>query len=354
MGLRNADLRFRLQLQGMPKTPRRPHAQTKISAAAIAERVAGGALVARPIDLRQTGLFDAALPKWIKPCLPTLVDKPPAGDNWIHEIKWDGYRISVYVADGEATIRTRNGYDWTSRFPAIAAALLKLNVRSAVIDGEAVVLDDTGRSNFSELQADLTRHGSEAAVMYAFDLMFLDGEDLRAKPLSDRREALGYLMRPSSAVTLSEEYAGSGADLFRVACEHELEGIVSKRLDAPYRSGRSKTWLKTKCVLSEMFVIIGYQPTSGAVRGALANIKVARLDGGKLVYVGPVGTGFSDSVAAMLRARLDMIVTPKCAVPALKTKGAVWVRPDLQALIAYRGTTSAGELRHASFKGLVE
>lgn len=143
------------------------------------------------------------------------------------------------------TIRTRNGHDWTSRFPNIAAALLKLNVRSAVIDGEVVVLDDMGRSNFSELQADLTRHGSERVVMYAFDLLFLDGEDLRGKPLEARREGLGYLTRPASAVVLSEEYAGAG-DLFRVACDHELEGIVSKRIDAPYRSARSKTWLKTE------------------------------------------------------------------------------------------------------------
>ena len=295
------------------------------------ERVEGRALVARPTDPRQAGLFDAPLPKWIKPCLPTLVEKPPAGDYWIHEIKWDGYRVSAYVADGKVTIRTRNGYDWTAGFPSISAALLKLDVRSAVVDGEAVVLDDMGRSNFAELQAALSKHGAEEAVLYAFDLLFLDGEDLLAKPLADRREALGFLMRPASAVALSEVYAGSGADLFRVACEHELEGIVSKRLDAPYRSGRSKTWLKTKCVLSETFVIIGYQPTSGAVRGALANIKLARFDGTTLDYVGTVGTGFSNAVAAMLRERLNAIATPKCAVEGLKTKGAVWVRPELQA-----------------------
>lgn len=221
----------------MPKPPRPSPPQTKKTAGVAVDQVAGRAIVEKPIDPRQAGLFDAPLPKWIKPCLPTLVDKPPVGDNWIHEIKWDGYRVSAYVSAGKVVIRTRNGHDWTDRFPAIAASLLKLNVRSAVIDGEAVVLDDMGRSNFSELQADLTRHGSEQAVMYAFDLLFLDGEDLRTKPLEARREALGFLMRPASAVTLSEEYAGTGAELFRVACEHELEGIVSKRLDAPYRSG---------------------------------------------------------------------------------------------------------------------
>ena len=141
------------------------------------------AIVAKPADPRQAGLFDEPLPKWIKPCLPTLVDKPPVGPQWVHEIKWDGYRVSAYVADGRATIRTRNGHDWTARFPAIARAAAALKVRSAVIDGEAVILDERGRSSFAELQADLDRHGSERAVLYAFDLLFLDGEALWKKPL---------------------------------------------------------------------------------------------------------------------------------------------------------------------------
>ena len=338
----------------MPKPPRSPRTITRRTDAAPAERVVDRAVIAKPVDPRQSGLFDAPLPGWVRPCLPTLVDAPPTGPRWIHEIKWDGYRVSAYVKDGKATIRTRNGHDWTRRFPTIAAALAALPVRSAVLDGEAVILDERGRSSFAELQADLDRHGSERAVLYAFDLLFLNGEILWTKPLEERRLALGRMIPSRSAILMSEEYVGDGADLFRIACEQDLEGIVSKRLDKPYRSGRSSGWLKTKCVKSDAFVIVGYQPGSGAVRTHLANIKVATFDGHALRYAGAVGTGFSEAVATMLRQRLDKIATSRCAVAGLKVKGAVWVVPDLKAEIAHRGVTIAGELRHASFKGLIE
>ena len=339
--------------RGMAKPPRRVAPRTR-KTDVVADRATSREIVTKPADPRQVGLFDTPLPKWIKPCLPTLVDKPPAGPQWVHEIKWDGYRVSAYLNDGKATIRTRGGYDWTARFPMIAAALLGLKVRSAVIDGEAVILDDQGRSSFAELQADLDRRGSDRAVLYAFDLLFLDGEDLRGKTLEERRDALRGIIPKRSAILLSKEYEGAGADLFRTACEHDLEGIVSKRLDRPYRSGRSKDWQKTKCVQSETFVIIGYQPGTGAVRTPIANIKVARFDGQRLAYAGAVGTGFSEKVGKALRARLDGLRSPRCAVHGLKVMGAVWVVPDLEAEIAYRGVTTAGELRHASFKGLVE
>lgn len=333
----------------MASPTRRPSKRkTDAPGAAVADR----AVVAKPADPRQSGLFDEPLPKWIRPCLPTLVEKPPVGTQWVHEIKWDGYRISAYVDGGKVVIRTRNGHDWTARFPAIARAAATLKVRSAVVDGEAVILDDRGRSSFAELQADLDRHGSDRAVLYAFDLLFLDGEDLRKKPLEERRLALGGIIPKRSTILMSEEFSGPGADLFRIACENELEGVVSKRLDRAYRSGRSRDWLKTKCVLTDAFVIIGYQPGSGAVRAPLANIKIASFDGQRLRYAGAVGTGFSERVAAALRERLDRIKAPACANRGLKVGGAVWVSPDLRALVAYRGVTAAGELRHASFKGL--
>ena len=185
-------------------------------------------------------------------------------------------------------------------------------------------------------------------MLYAFDLLFLDGEALWKKPLEERRLALGGIISKRSAILLSEEFPGAGADLFRIACENDLEGIVSKRLDKPYRSGRRTEWLKTKCVQSDTFVIIGYQPGSGAVRTPLANIKVASFDGQRLRYAGAVGTGFSEPVAAALRTRLDGLRTERCAIAELKVSGAVWVSPDLRAEIAYRGTTTAGELRHAA------
>ena len=338
----------------MAKPPRRPPAPRARKTDVVADRAASRPVVAKPADPRQAGLFDAPLPKWIKPCLPTLVEKPPVGPQWVHEIKWDGYRVSAYVGGGEATIRTRNGHDWTKRFPTIATAAARLKVRSAVIDGEAVILDEKGRSSFAELQADLDRHGSQRAVLYAFDLLFLDGEDLRKQPLEERRLALAGIIPKRSAILLSEEFTGAGADLFKTACEHELEGIVSKRMDKPYRSGRRTEWLKTKCVQSGTFVIIGYQPGTGAVRTPLANIKVAVFDGTRLRYAGAVGTGFSEQVAVALRTRLDRLTAAKCPVAGLKVAGAVWVAPDLRAEIAYRGVTTAGELRHASYKGLAE
>lgn len=338
----------------MPEPPGKPKVQKRRADDTVSDRVGGRALVAKRGDALQAGLFDAPLPRWIKPCLPTLVEKPPTGPHWVHEIKWDGYRISVYVADGAATIRTRNGHDWTHRFPGIAAVASKLKVRSAVLDGEAVILDDQGRSSFAELQADLDRHGSDRAVLYAFDLLFLDGEDLREKNLEKRRLALGSVVTKRSGILFSEEYSGEGAMLFKTACEHELEGIVSKRIDKPYKSGRRTEWLKTKCVQSDEFVIIGFQPGSGAVRTPLANIKVATFDGTRLKYAGAVGTGFSEASAASLRAKLDKLAIDRCPIPRLKMSGARWVTPDLRAEIAYRGTTGSGELRAASFKGLVD
>ena len=267
----------------------------------------------------------------------------------MHEIKWDGYRVSAYVAGGQATIRTRNGHDWTARFPAIARAAAALKIRSAAVDGEAVILDDRGRSSFAELQADLDRHGSDRAVLYAFDLLYLDGEDLRKKPLEERRLALGSVIPKRSAILMSEEFAGAGADLFKIACENELEGIVSKRLDRAYHSGRSRDWLKTKCVQSDTFVIIGYQPGSGAVRAPLANIRSRASTGSGLRYAGAVGTGFSEAVAGALRGRLDRIKAPAWAEGRRRRLGVA-------------GSTSTGRLSrhhgvgrtHASFKGLEE
>ena len=337
----------------MPKKPR-PLSPRLRKTSPTVERIADRATIAKPADPRQAGFFDAPVPGWIKPCLPTLVDKPPVGPQWVHEIKWDGYRVSASVESGKVIVRTRSGHDWTARFPTIADALANLKVRSAVIDGEAVILDERGRSSFSELQADLDRHGSRRAVLYAFDLLFLDGEDQRGRPLEARRAALGSILRKGSAVLMSEDIVGSGAELFELAKTHELEGIVSKRIDKPYRSGRRTEWLKTKCVETDTFVIIGFQPGTGAVRTPLANIKIATFDGERLRSAGAVGTGFSEAVAAALRARLDRIVAKTCAVRGLKGKGAVWVTPDLRAEIAYRGVTTAGELRHASFKGMVD
>jgi bifunctional non-homologous end joining protein LigD len=308
------------------------------------------ALRARTDSAAETVISFVPPPSWIEPCIPTLVGKPPKGDRWRHEVKWDGYRVCVVIAGGKATVRTRRGHDWTDRFKPIAEAAAESLCRNAIIDGEAVVLDAKGRASFSALQADLAS-GGKAAVLYAFDCLFLDGRDLRGLPLTERREALEQLIgRPKSgAIRFSEEFEGDGAEFFKVAFTHELEGIVSKRADLPYRSGRSQDWLKVKCVQSDAFVIIGYQPDG---RGGIANLKLAIEENGALRYAGAVGTGFSDATMRMLRKVLDPLTQNRSALPSLKVKGTVWVRPELYANVAYRGVTTAGELRHASFKGL--
>jgi bifunctional non-homologous end joining protein LigD len=310
----------------------------------------GKALRARTDSAAGTIISFVPPPSWIEPCLPTLAAEPPRGDHWRHEVKWDGYRVCVVIAAGRATVRTRRGHDWTDRFKPIAEVAAELFCRNAIIDGEVVVLDAKGRARLSALQTKLAS-GGKGSVLYAFDCLFLDGRDLRGLPLSERREALERLIgRPKSGpILFSEEFEGDGAEFFRIACAQELEGIVSKRADLPYRSGRNQDWLKVKCVQSDAFVIIGYQADG---RGGIANLKLAIEDNGVLRYAGAVGTGFPEATIRMLRKALDPLAQEQSAVPSLKVAGAVWVRPDLQAQVAHRGFTTAGELRHASFKRL--
>ena len=311
-------------------------------------------LVGGAPDPRQTTLFDLPVPDWIEPCLPTLVSKAPTGPQWVHEIKWDGYRISVYVDHGRVTIRTRRGHDWTNRFPAIAQAVGALPIHSAVIDGEAVVLDEAGRSDFGALQAALGRMGrgsADQAVLYAFDLLFLDGHDLRPWKLEGRRDALEFVFSLTSAtVMLSEEIEGDGPTIWAHACRHGLEGIVSKRRDAPYRSGRRDEWRKTKCVHSDTFVVIGYETTDGG----LGSIRLAEERDGVLHAAGGVGTGFTVASAREMKRQLDRIIISNPPIAGLKGKGIIWTKPEIQVEVEYRGRTSDGSLRHPSFKGVRE
>jgi bifunctional non-homologous end joining protein LigD len=292
-------------------------------------------------------------PDWIEPCSPTLVDRPPIGPHWRHEVKWDGYRLCVVIADGKATVRTRRGHDWTHRFKSIAATAAALSCRNAVLDGEAVVLDDKGHASFSALQSRLDGETRAEVVLYAFDLLFLDGRDLRPLPLGERRAALEALIgKPTTgAIFLSEEFNTDGATFFKIVCERGLEGMVSKRIDLPYRSGRTSEWLKVKCVQSDDFLIVGYQPDG---RGGIANLKLAREEGGVLSYAGAVGTGFSVETMRALLKRLGPLAQKRNVVAGIVAKGAVWAKPELRAEVQYRGLTTTGELRHASFKGLRE
>lgn len=294
------------------------------------------------------------MPNRVDPCLATLVDVPPKSPGWGFEVKWDGYRAALHIEQGRIRILTRGGHDWTSRFPSIAADAPQLGAQTAIIDGEAVVLDDRGRSDFGLLQRALGRrpgvHGPGEILLFAFDLLYLDGRDLRRLPYAVRRQQLEQLLAGrDGAIRLSEEVDADGAEFFRAACDLGLEGIIAKRRDTPYRIGRRPEWLKIKCVRRDTFVIVGFEPST--VPGAIGRLLLATNEGKGLVYVGGVGTGWSVDLSRELRKLLETLVTVTPAVK-LSRKGAVFTEPVLVADVEYRAWTQDGKLRHPSFKGV--
>ena len=299
-------------------------------------------------------------PSALEVALATLVDAPPAGDDWLHEIKLDGYRIVARLDRGEVQLITRGGKDWTERAPAVARSIAALPVKNAVLDGELVSLLKSGISSFQSLQNALSEGRSDSLVYYAFDLLFVDGRDTRPLPLLERKEALAMLLAATSEATnvrLSDHVVGKGKTFFDKACRMGVEGTIAKRADAPYRSGRSKDWLKIKRIARQEFVVGGFTPPSGARQHLGALLVGVREDGG-LRYVGKVGTGFTARSLEELHARLTRIeqprspfaVTPKGAA----VRGARWVAPELVAEIAFTEFTDDGMLRHPSFQGLRE
>jgi bifunctional non-homologous end joining protein LigD len=297
------------------------------------------------------------MPTRIDPCVATLVPRPPVGSQWAFEVKWDGYRLAVHIEPGRVRILTRGGHDWTDRFRSIANEARHLSLQTAILDGEAVILDDNGRSDFGMLQRALKRrpaaaHEAGEITLYVFDLLYLDGCDLRRLPQRERRRLLEPILAGrNGAIRLSEEVEADGAVFFRAACEHGLEGIIAKDREQPYRSGRRSEWLKIKCVRRDRFVIVGFEP--GTVPGTIGRLLLAARKGDGLVYVGGVGTGFSHQTSVKLRELLMGIVTTAPTVK-IRRKGAVFTAPLLSAEIEYRAWTDDGKLRHPSFKGLQE
>ncbi|PLT90055.1 ATP-dependent DNA ligase [Sinorhizobium medicae] len=296
------------------------------------------------------------MPARVDPSLATLVDKPPKGPDWAYEVKWDGYRIAVHIEPGRVRILTRGGYDWTGKFPSIADDARRLAVKTAILDGEAVVLNDHGRSDFGMLQRALGRlpspYEAGAIVFYAFDLLYLDGRDLRRLPLRERRRLLEPLVAGrEGAIRLSEEVQADGDEFFRVACAHGLEGIIAKHIEKPYRLGRGEWWQKITCKRRDSFVIVGFEPST--VPGHLGRLLLAARKNGELVYVGGCGTGWSHDLSRELRNVLASIITKKPAV-SLRRKNAVFTEPVLVAEVEYRAWTDDSKLRHASFKGIRE
>jgi bifunctional non-homologous end joining protein LigD len=296
----------------------------------------------------------------VEPQLATLVDSAPEGDKWLHETKFDGYRILCHVDNDKIVLRSRNQLDWTVRFPELAAALRTLKVRQAVLDGELVAFDSNGVTSFQELQMALTANNTSALKYYAFDLLYLDGYDLRELSLDERRQKLRGLLPAghSTILCFAEEFDGTGSKAFERASEMGLEGIISKRRNEPYRSGRSGDWLKTKCSQRDEFVIGGFTDSTSA-RKKLGALLLGHFDAdGHLKFAGKVGTGFSEQTLRDLYetlAPLQQKANPFGTQEITGTKrGIHWVKPKIVAQIVYSNWTRDGRLRHPTFQGLRE
>jgi len=300
----------------------------------------------------------APLPDFVPPSLATLRTAPPSGAAWLHEIKFDGYRIEARLDHGEVTLRTRNHQDWTHRFKPIAAAVARLKADTALLDGELVVEDQKGVSSFSLLQTDLKSGRSDRFVYNVFDLLHLDGRDLTALPLVARKAELERLLGAKSdgPIRYVAHFDGDGRAVFEQAKKLNLEGIISKLRDAPYRSGRTDNFVKIKAHLEQEFVVAGFSP-SAAMPRAIGALTVAFHDDGELRYAGRVGTGYTRAIAHDLWQRLDKLRTerPPLAVPKTeRRKDVIWVKPNMVVEAEYRGITHDGLLRQAAYKGLRE
>ena len=313
----------------------------------------------KPVGPVPKNAHSGPMPGFVKPELATLVPAAPEGSRWLHEIKFDGYRIQAHVARGEATLYSRSGLDWTGKFgQSIIDDLVGTGVDEAIFDGEIVVENRSGLSDFSALQEDLSEGRSDRFAYYLFDLLYVDGQDLRRSPLVERKKLLEKLVPPkSSTLRFSEAFDADGAAVLKNACGLGLEGIVSKLEGASYKSGRSGDWRKSKCIGRQEFVIAGYVPST-AMRGAIGSLLLGVHDKKGLVPVGRVGTGFSVNIAKELYKRLHAMRLEESpfAVPltADERRGASFVQPKLVAEIEFRAWTADKRLRHASFRGLRE
>ena len=295
--------------------------------------------------------------------LATLVDQPPEGDQWLHEIKFDGYRLLGFASGGQARLRTRNGKDWTQSFPSLAAALEKLKVHYAVLDMEAVVVNAEGKSSFQALQTALGEGGNpENIIAYVFDLLHLDGKDLTKLPLTGRKEKLQNLLKKtksSSTLLYSEHIVGHGTEMFAKARDMGLEGIIAKQSGASYSAGRQKSWLKIKCSQRQEFIILGYSAARKGSR-ALGALYLGYRKDAALQYAGKVGTGFSMKSARDLVEKFSKLSVTKPVLtraqtgelPAAEWQSISWIKPVLLCEVAFTEWTQDGRIRHPSFQGM--
>ena len=293
---------------------------------------------------------------WLAPQLATLAKDAPDGDDWIHEIKFDGYRLLAWIDGADVRLMTRNRKDWTERFPDVVAALASIGVRDSVWDGELAVELENGATSFQALQNALTDPTRGTLRFFLFDVLRHSGSDVRRRPLLERKDLLrAALPDADSILRYSDHVQGNGAAFFQAACELDLEGIISKRAAAPYRGGRGSDWLKVKCLRVQEFVVGGFTEPSGS-RAGIGALHVGAYEGGRLIYRGKVGTGFTDAVLRDLRNRLELLEREESPFvdPPRDAAGraARWVEPVLVAQVRFTEMTSDGRLRHPSFEGL--
>jgi bifunctional non-homologous end joining protein LigD len=294
------------------------------------------------------GSIKANYPGFIGPALATSIDKVPSGERWIHEIKFDGYRVQVHLRNATVNVFTRRGNDWTNRFRKIAADAWHINAGSAIIDGEVVVPTEDGTTDFSVLQNEL-KGRSKKIVMVAFDLLYLDGHDLRKLPLFERKALLKKIVSETD-IQFSESFEVDGRDMYKHACKTGLEGVVSKVRDSKYVSGRGNDWVKKTCAQRETLAIAGFALDGKKWDG----LYLGRRNGSDLIYAGKVDRGFDTASAKDLQARLKPLIRDTQPFSKRIAHRGIWVEPSLLAEIEYRAKSAEGKVRHPFFKGIRE
>jgi len=315
------------------------------------------------MDLKQlknlSGARKTAVPEFVSPQLATLMKEAPSGNQWLHELKFDGYRLLCHLDRGQVRLWTRNRKDWTDKFPNVAKALKGLKVHSAILDAEVVAMDASGRSSFQMLQQAIHKTAGKGLVLEVFDLIYIEGFNIQRTPLVERKAVLEQLIasvRSDRVLRYSDHVEGNGPKVFKQACEFGIEGIVSKLADSPYESTRSHNWQKVKCLRRQEFVIAGYTLSDKGL--PFSSLVLGVYDKGKLIYAGRVGTGFSNKLRAELKKTLDRIARPAKPFAEIPRdpdlRRAIWAEPKLVGEVEFTEWTHDNVIRHPSFQGLRE